>query len=241
MRILLVRHGQSEANVDKRALKERPDHDIGLSEDGKEQSRECGEAIANWFRDLPISPVHAPYSIPRIRVWNSPYERAVQTADAIYDRLQKQYNDPRIDRREHILLCEQQFGLFDGLYDGKETTSGENEIAAKYPDEWAHYQKHEEFEGKFWARMPLGESVFDVAQRVHQSFGTFHRDAERHGIDNLVIVCHGVVIRAFLMMWCHYPLSWFVTEPNPRNCSIRLIEDGDDKGYVFPGFDKPKR
>ena len=49
--------------------------------------------------------------------------------------------------------------------------------------------------------MPLGESRFDVAIRVHEAFGTFHRDAERNGVRNIIIICHGVTLRAFVMMW----------------------------------------
>lgn len=233
MRILLVRHGRSEANEDKSVLRKRPDHDIGLSDIGKEQAQICAGILSDWFFQ------NLPHEQPRIRVWHSPYLRAVQTADVVYSTLQSRLSAyGQIDRREHILLCEQQFGLFDGLHDGHNHT--DNEILAKYPEEWAHYQKCVDFEGKFWARAPLGESVFDVAQRVHQSFGTFIRDEQRHGIDNLVIVCHGVVVRAFVMMWLHLGVSWFEKEPNPRNCSIRLIDDGEDR-YIFSGFDKPKR
>ena len=74
------------------------------------------------------------------------------------------------------------------------------------------------FGGKFWARMPQGESRFDVAKRIHQAFGTFHRDALEHGIQELVVICHGVTLRAFVMMWCHLSPEWFETEPNPANC-----------------------
>ena len=83
----------------------------------------------------------------------------------------------------------------------------------------------------------MGENRFQVAQRVHQAFGTFHRDADRHGIQDLIIVSHGVTLRAFVLMWLHLPVEWIETEPNPANCSIRLIEEGEDKGYIFPGFE----
>jgi len=42
-----------------------------------------------------------------------------------------------------------------------------------------NYKKCEDVEGKFWARMPLGESRFDVALRVHQFFGTLHRELDK--------------------------------------------------------------
>lgn len=84
--------------------------------------------------------------------------------------------------------------------------------------------------------MPLGESRFDVAKRVHQAFGTFHRDAEFHKIQDIVIVTHGSTLRAFLMMWLHHSVEWFEKENNPPHCSIRLVEDNLDKGYLFNGF-----
>ena len=75
-------------------------------------------------------------------------------------------------------------------------------------------------EGKYWARMPHGESCFDVCTRVANLFGTIVRDRKpaplkgRDGIDNIVIISHGVTIRAFMMMWCHYSPSWFEVNPN---------------------------
>lgn len=131
----------------------------------------------------------------------------------------------QLDRREHVLLAEQHFGLFDGLSD--------EELAREYPAEHAHYKKNEEHQGRFWARMPLGESRFDVATRVHQSFGTFHRDAQRHAIRDIIVVSHGTTLRAFVMMWLHLPFEWVDLEPNPKNCSVRLIDHGRDAGYIF--------
>ena len=90
--------------------------------------------------------------------------------------------------------------------------------------------------GKFWARMPLGESRFDVAIRVHEAFGTFHRDAERNGVRNIIIICHGVTLRAFVMMWRHLQYEWLDRQPNPSNCDIYHIEagaSGDDGRYVY--------
>ena len=126
------------------------------------------------------------------------------------------------------MLCEQQFGLFDGI--------SNQELPKRYPNEHSHYNKQLKFGGVFWARMPLGESRFDVAVRIHQAFGTFHRDAENHQIENLIVICHGVTLRAFVMMWCHQSPEWFEAEPNPKNCAIRLLDHGQDRGYIFSGF-----
>ena len=213
MRIYLVRHGQSLSNVDPAVHQTTADHAIPLSDEGRKQAAKAGAFLADEL-DVP--------DIGRIRLWNSPYRRTRETADHIEGQC------PWIaDRREHVLLCEQQFGLFDGIPD--------EELVKRFPKEHAHYDLCEKFGGRFWARMPLGESRFDVAQRVHQAFGTFHRDAD-HGINRIVVVCHGVTLRAFVMMWCHYTPEWFEEEPNPANCAIRLIDDGEDRGYIFEGF-----
>jgi 2,3-bisphosphoglycerate-dependent phosphoglycerate mutase len=217
MRILLVRHGESMGNVDVDVHRTMADHAIPLSDRGRAQAVATGEWLNDYFGDEE--------GLVPLRLWQSPYKRTRETADGLIAGIDERWIE---SRREHILLCEQQFGLFDGVPD--------DELPKRYPNEHEHYAKQEAFEGRFWARMPLGESRFDVATRVHQAFGTFHRDNDDHGISNIIVVCHGVTLRAFTMMWLHRTPEWFESEPNPKNCAVRLIEHGEDKGYVFPGF-----
>lgn len=212
MRILLVRHGESAGNVDKNVHLTVADHAIPLSERGHAQAEESADFVANFFD------ADYPKGVPP-RLWESPYKRTVQTADPFARRVSI------LDRRTHILLAEQQFGLFDGLTD--------EELREQYPREHAHYEKCMAFEGRFWARMPLGESRFDVSQRVHQAFGTFRRDADRHGINDIIVVAHGTTIRAFVMMWLHKSVEWFEAEPNPKNGSVRYLNGEDDYGTIF--------
>lgn len=230
MRIFLVRHGQSLGNVDTTVHTKMADHAVPLSDAGKEQALEAGAQLKKFFDEdyagVPGSRL-APMEKQHIRLWTSPYARTRQTADGIT----KVASEWITDRREHVLLCEQQFGLFDGVED--------EELAQRFPKEFAYYRKCIDFEGRFWARIPLGESRFDVAARVHQAFGTFQRDREFSGIHNIIVVCHGVTLRAFVMMWCHRSPEWFEDEPNPKNCAIRVIEDGQDRGYLFEGFARP--
>ena len=47
---------------------------------------------------------------------------------------------------------------------------------------------------------------------------------------------HGMTARAITQGWLHLPIEWMENEPNPHNCSIRVIEAGKDQGYLFPGF-----
>lgn len=218
MRILLVRHGESEGNADRTAHAKLADHAIPLTSKGEEQAKAAGQALVQFYEKIGKYPV---------RMWNSPYKRARQTADIIEQTLKSHNMELAFGRREHINLSEQNHGLFDGLSSiGREL---------QYPQEFAHVTKCEEANGRFWARLPLGESRFDLAVRVHETFGTFHRDYEKHRINDLIVVAHGTTNRAFVMQWLHLPYEWFESEPNPKNCSIRLLEDGEDLGYIHAG------
>lgn len=215
MRLYLVRHGETTANLDKAVYLETADHAVPLSPKGHLQAQEAGD----YFAKLMSNPIN---SFDKVRVWASPYQRTRQTASEIMEKLKEA--GVKHDYREHINLCEQQYGLFDGIPD--------DELKNHYPKEYEHYDKCERHEGKFWARMPLGESRFDVAVRVHQAFGTWIRDAERHNIRDLIVVTHGVTLRAIVMQWCHLTPEWFEAEKNPSNCAIRLLYDGHDHGYL---------
>lgn len=222
MNLLLVRHGETTANIDKSVYLTTADHAVPLSDLGHQQAKDAGIKITKKVANLTHTSGYFEYDPGKTRIWSSPYLRTRQTSEHIQIALTKE--NIEFDYKEHINLCEQQYGLFDGIPD--------EELHIKYPNEYAHYKKCEDHEGKFWARMPLGESRFDVAIRVHQAFGTWHRDSQKHNIKNLIVVCHGVTLRAIVMQWLHLTPEWFEAEKNPDNCAIRLISDGCDYGYI---------
>jgi len=230
MRIFLVRHGESLGNVDKTTHASMADHAIPLSDKGIKEAQVSAEVLTQFLKDaytweLEKYPQLNQREAPKIKVWSSPYKRTRQTAEKFVSNLEM--NFAALKYQEHVLLCEQQFGLFDGIPD--------EQLPEIYPEEQAHYAKCEQFEGRFWARMPLGESRFDVAARIHQCFDEFKKDV-KNGYTDLVVVCHGVSLRAFVMMWCGKEFEWFDREQNPKNCSIRLIEGNHDRGYLYiPG------
>ena len=222
IRIFLVRHGQSEANLDKTVNARLPDHKIELSPAGRHQATAVGKYLTETLADS-----------QRVRVLCSPYLRARQTSEGIEQALAAAA--ARFDKREAIELREMHFGLFDGIAD--------EDLPKIFPREFEHYEKHKRFEGEFFAPMPLGESRCSVADRVKGVFGTILRDASADRPDpitDFVIVSHGVTIRGFRMQWMHYPWEWYLREKNPRNCSASLIEGRAGGGYsdrpVFDGF-----
>jgi broad specificity phosphatase PhoE len=224
IRIFLVRHGQSEANLDKEVNRRLPDHRVELSPEGHRQALAAGEHLAG---------VLAPEG--RIRILCSPYMRTRQTSSAIEQALTGK--GLRFDKREAVELREIAFGLFDGIPD--------EDLQKEFPREYGHYDKHKRFEGEFFAPMPLGESRVDVADRVKGVFGTILRDASldrKNPVDTFIVVSHGVTIRCFRMQWMHYPWEWYEREKNPNNCSIQLIEGRAGSGYTdrlaFEGFEQ---
>src|SRR5689334_8459443 len=121
MHILLVRHGESQGNVDPSIHCTTADHVVPLSDRGHEQAREAGRRIDAYYRQKFGEPSQA----PQVRLWLSPYRRTRETARAVEATAGAWIGDSC----EHALLCEQQFGLFDGYED--------DELARRFPAEWA--------------------------------------------------------------------------------------------------------
>jgi hypothetical protein len=136
VRVYLIRHGESEANIRPALLQEQSDHMIPLSEEGRRQAAQVGE----FLKALKLE--------EKCRILVSPYKRARDTADII---LQTSGSSMFHDLRENIFLGEQQFGLFEGL--------SIDQIKTLYPAENAHFEKSSAYGGRFFARMPLGEVV----------------------------------------------------------------------------------
>ena len=214
MHIFLIRHGESIANAGENYEKRIPDHMVPLTESGIEQARENGVWLANYCKEKNID-------LSKARIWRSPYLRTRQTADEFNKALGIK------DVREDITLTEQQFGLFDSI--------PECEWERLYPNEYFEYKRQCSNFGKFYARLPLGESPYDVAIRVHQFTGTIYRDLEKHGVDTLFVFTHGTTLRAFLLRWFHYSPEWYQAEANPKNCFIREIDGNKDNGYINIG------
>mmetsp|Transcript_31522 Transcript_31522/g.61718 ORF Transcript_31522/g.61718 Transcript_31522/m.61718 type:complete len:399 (-) Transcript_31522:167-1363(-) len=226
-RIWLIRHGESLGNVNPSVYKQMPDHKIPLTERGLDMARTAGDELAATFS----STFEDPSQMGHCRMWVSPFQRTRQTAKAI---LESPAGEWVSDVKESPFLVEQDWGLFEG--------TGIDDASEHYPDEWKRLQKLRDHQGKFWARMPMGESCFDVCTRVSNFFSTTARDRSpkwfkgRPGIDNIIVVSHGVTIRSFIMMWCNFSPEWFEVNVNPPNCSVLHIEDSVLKGYVFPGY-----
>ena len=216
MNIFLIRHGESVQNTGENNLLKMADHQIYLTEKGKDQARRSAEALKEYISGHP-------FLIKNERVWYSPYMRTTQTMKE-FNKIMD-FEEHGVDIREDIRLVEQQFGLFDSV--------PEELYGQCYPNEFACWERFRSQRGKFYARTPMGESPFDVAIRVKDFFGTIRRDYEKHDIDTLLIFTHGTTLRTFVMQYLHKSVDWYEKEKNPGSCWIRLIRDNQDFGYIY--------
>ena len=92
-RIILVRHGESAANVDPVVYSQTPDHLIHLTETGKEQAREAGRKVAALIGEEAFG------------VYASPYLRTLETKDSLLEGMGRQpvfdYQDPSLREQEY--------------------------------------------------------------------------------------------------------------------------------------------
>jgi broad specificity phosphatase PhoE len=90
VRIALIRHGESEANVDKTIYERVPDHAVPLTARGHEQSVKAGKYLREVFEDQPV------------RVYVSPYLRALQTLDSLGldDLIEMPREEPRLREQD---------------------------------------------------------------------------------------------------------------------------------------------
>lgn len=197
--IFLVRHGQSEGNVNKEIHWTTPDWKIKLTEKGKSQAVEAGKKLLDMveysdFDDYDLSEPRG-----KIGFYVSPYKRTLETLDGILESFKDESQFVKQDPR----LREQEYG--NGM------TSSE---AYKIEKERVAY-------GTFFYRIKDGESGADVYDRCSGFMETLHRDFKKDDFpENIVLVTHGFTLRVFLMRWFHMGVEEFEKLKNPHNCQI---------------------
>lgn len=209
-RIILIRHGQSEGNVDKTVYKKKPDFAVNLTAEGRSQARDAGRKLRGITGDQ------------RTWFYRSPFYRTRQTYDEIikaYDvnvcppfpphedvqartlPFTRMFEDPRLREQEHT----------------PRVLTGE--------DDRASVEKERDDYGHFYYRFEGGESCADVFDRVSDFMSTLFRDFEKWDFpQNAVIVSHGMTNRLFLMRLLKYTVEEFEFLRNPHNCGFYILE-----------------
>lgn len=138
-RIILVRHGESEGNLDGTAYTITPDNKIPLTQLGIQQSKIAGQQIRRVISDDDTR------FNWKVYFYVSPYERTRATLREIGRSFCR---ESVIGAREEVRVREQDFGNFQ-----------ESERMKTIKETRERY-------GRFFYRFPEGESAADVFDRV---------------------------------------------------------------------------
>ena len=193
-KIILLRHGESQGNINKKIYASIPDYAVQLSELGHKQARGAGEAIKGVLAQ------------GGIRFYVSPYWRTRQTAEIVAARLHERhiqlfYEDPRLREQE-----------WSGDYRAKLEDYAKVE---KRRDSYGHFYFRLRG-GESCA--DVFDRVSDFLNTLHRDFEK--RDFPR----NVIIVTHGMTMRLFVMRWLHWSVEAFELLANPLNCEYYVME-----------------
>ncbi|XP_047983234.1 phosphoglycerate mutase-like protein AT74H [Salvia hispanica] len=211
-RIILVRHGESEVNEDEGVLEHVPNHKIKLIKKGAEQARATGRMIKEIVSEGEAW---------KVLFYVSPSNRTRETMEEIISRGRTFEKNRIVGVREECRLREQHFGNFQDL-----------EERRKIKRSRVRY-------GKFFYRVPEGESSADVYDRVSSFLEGLWRDMESNKFSNemnLIVVSHGLTILLFLMKWFNWTVNQFEELANPANCEYRVLELGPDGEYSLASY-----
>lgn len=117
-RIIIIRHGQSQGNVDETIYTRTPDWKVPLTEAGRDQARQAGEQLRALLTD------------DKLYFYTSPYERCQQTLACIIEGLDRT-GTVRVEPR----LREQDFGNYQdgGMKECKEARATYGRFFYRFP------------------------------------------------------------------------------------------------------------
>lgn len=148
-RIILVRHGESQVNDDEAVLEYIPNYKIKLSQKGSHQAQKTGDEIREIIEQHDCSRDW------KVLFYVSPSNRTRETMQEIICAGQTFPRERVVGVREECRLREQHFGNFQDLEKRRKIKSTRNQY------------------GKFFYRVPDGESSADVYDRVSSKFQYF--------------------------------------------------------------------
>ncbi|KAG5469495.1 hypothetical protein LSCM1_02717 [Leishmania martiniquensis] len=116
-RLLLVRHGESVANVNREVYSNTPDWKIPLTALGRQQAYDCGKRLRNIIQD------------EKLYIYYSPYARTRQTLCEI----RRSFDESQIQgEREDERLREQEMGNYQPLHEMDATWAARNAFGRLY-------------------------------------------------------------------------------------------------------------
>jgi broad specificity phosphatase PhoE len=207
-RLIVIRHGESEHNVDKDILKSVPDDAVHLTERGWSQALAAGEEIRKIIGDSEATFIVSPYV--RTRETFHAMAKAWKGQDFSTEYVLTSDGAPSgLKWLEDFRLREMEFGNFED------------------PEKMKEHRASRKKYGEFYYRFPDGgESCADVLGRMSSFLVWLERHWELHpDYNNYVIVSHGIAINCLLMRWFNYSVDEFYSYENFTNCEYAVLEE----------------
>jgi broad specificity phosphatase PhoE len=220
-RIILVRHGESEGNIDRSAYSTTPDSQIALTEHGFAQGAVAGLQIRQLIGN------------ETVRFFVSPYLRARQTLLAILRAFDGQTvkvsSEPRLREQDFgnfqsheamraVLNERQKFGRFYYRFPNGEAGTDVFDRMASFIT-YLFRTMSDTTKGDYFESAPEAPSS-DASTRD----------------ENYVLVTHGLLMRIFCMCYLRWTVYEFEQVWNPSNCEIWVLEKSQQSGtYALAG------
>lgn len=212
MNIILLRHAQSEGNVNNEVYNQILDSQIPLTEKGEQDAQNIAKNLldslnivngythyASEENDWTVSNQWFPM------IFTSPYLRAKQTASILKTGLMSQ-NIIEPEFKECPLLKERDWANLRHSYKNAKTK----------------LEKDKLFD--FFYRPISGESFSDCYQRAILFHQTLKERAKYS--DNIIVVSHGEFLKCYMMYLLNWTIEDFNKYKNPQNCEFFVIFDG---------------
>lgn len=208
MNLFLIRHAQSQANVNPSILQTITNQKIELTNIGVSQAEQTGKYLSEYS-----------FNKENIIIWHSPYTRTRQTADIIYKKMISSGNFLKIEKKESLYICERQLGILEVV---------EN-FSNKFPEEKKYYDFYKNQEDDFFITPHMGESPFQLCLRVNIFLEQIKKDTK----NTHLIISHGACIRAMNLMYRNLSYENY-TVSNPLNCSVNLLNNNEFTNIFSP-------
>ena len=189
MKLVLIRHGQSEWNLENRFTGWK---DVDLSEQGKEEAKKAGQELKKAGFEFDVA-------------YTSYQKRAIKTLNLVLEQI----DELHIPVYKSWRLNERHYGALQGL--------NKAETAKKYGDEQVHIwrrsfdvpppaledddERNVKFDPKYKnldeKDMPKGESLKDTIARVIPYWESDISKSIKEG-KNVIVVAHGNSLRALI-------------------------------------------
>ena len=189
MKLVLIRHGQSEWNLENRFTGWK---DVDLSEQGKEEAKKAGQELKKAGFEIDVA-------------YSSYQKRAIKTLNIVLEQI----DELHIPVYKSWRLNERHYGALQGL--------NKAETAKKYGDEQVHIwrrsfdvpppaledddERNVKFDPKYKnldeKDMPKGESLKDTIARVMPYWESDISKSIKEG-KNVIVAAHGNSLRALI-------------------------------------------